>query len=116
MIKKKNSRHQTYQDGWGTAWKTVDRKLVSVRQQTIHFQEQTVGERRYWDAYVAGTVINRAVKVPYNSKIEQGDIFIIEGKQYEVVQKDLKDDRLPPSWMLSLKSAQIGYRGSENGK
>lgn len=110
MTKKKNSKRQTYQDGWGTAWKTVDRRLEKIRQQVIHFQEQTVGERRHWDAYIAGVVIKRAVKVPYDSQVEQGDIFIIEGKQYEVVQKDLKDDKLPPSWLLSLSASPIEYR------
>ena len=55
MLKRKKSGHQTYQDGWGTSWITADRKLVSIRQNIIHFQEQTVGERRFWDAYVAGT-------------------------------------------------------------
>lgn len=110
MLKKKNSRYQMYQDGWGTAWETVDRRLVVVRQQVIHFQEQTVGERRYWDAYVAGNTISRAVKVPYESSIDVGDVFIIDGKQYVVVQKDLKDDKLPVSWLLSLSSAEIEYR------
>ncbi len=110
MLKRKNSRHQTYSDGWGTSWKTVDRRLVSVRQKVIHFQEQTVGERRYWDAYVAGTEIKRAVKVPYDSRVERGDVFIIEEKQYEVVQKDLKDDKLPVSWLLSLAASPIIYR------
>lgn len=110
MLKRKNSRYQTYSDGWGTSWKTVDRRLVSVRQAVIHFQEQTVGERRYWDAYVAGTEIKRAVKVPYDSLVERGDVFIIEEKQYEVVQKDLKDDKLPVSWLLSLAASPIIYR------
>jgi hypothetical protein len=110
MLKKKNSNYQTYQDGWGTSWITEDRRLISVRQQVIHFQEQTVGERRYWDAYIAGTEIAKAVKVPYSSKIERGDIFVINGKQYEVVQKDLKDDRMPLSWLLSLSAIPIEYR------
>lgn len=110
MLKKKNSSYQTFSDGWGTAWETVDRRLASVRQQVVHFQEQTVGERRYWDACVAGTEISRAVRVPYGSSVERGDVFIIEGQQYEVVQKDLKDDHLPTSWLLSLASAQIEYR------
>lgn len=114
MLRRK-SNYQTYADGWGTAWETVDRRLVSIRQNVIHFQEQTVGERRYWDAFVTGTQINRAVKVPYESKIEQGDIFIIEGRQYEVVQKDLKDDKQPLSWLLSLSSAQIEYKERTNG-
>lgn len=110
MLKRKNSKRQTYSDGWGTSWETVDRRLVAVRQEVIHFQEQTVGERRYWDAYVAGTEITKAVKVPYNSKVERGDVFIIAGVQYEVVQKDLKDDKLPASWLLSLASLPIEYR------
>ncbi len=109
MLKHKRG-YQTYCDGWGTVWKTVDRRLTEVRQQVVHFQEQTVGERRYWDAYVAGTIITRAVRVPLETAVEQGDIFIIEGKQYEVAQKDLKNDRLPASWLLSLQSVQIEYR------
>lgn len=110
MLKKKNIGYQTFTDGWGTCWETVDRRLAAVRQQVVHFQEQAVGERRYWDAYVAGTEISRAVRVPYGSAVEQGDVFVIGGQQYEVVQKDLKDDRLPTSWLLSLASAPIEYR------
>ena len=109
MLKKK-SNYQTYTDGWGTAWETEERTLVSIRQMVIHFQEQTVGERRYWDAAVAGTQISRAVKVPYESNVEQGDIFLIEGKQYKVVQKDLKDDRQPLSWLLSLALSMVEFR------
>lgn len=59
---------------------------------------------------MAGTEVSRAVRVPYGSAVERGDVFIIEGQQYEVVQKDLKDGRLPASWLLSLASAQIEYR------
>ena len=77
----------------------------------VHFQEQTVGEKRSWEASVAGILINRAVRVPLDSEVEQGDIFVIEGKQYEVAQKDLKDDRIPASWLLSLSSTAIEYRG-----
>lgn len=109
MLKRKSS-YQTYSDGWGTVWETEDRRLIKIRQEVVHFQEQTVGERRYWDAYVAGTQITRAVKVPFETNVEQGDIFIIGSRQYEVVQKDLKDDRLPASWLLSLASAPMEYR------
>ena len=52
----------------------------------------------------------RAVKVPYESNVEQGDIFLIEGKQYKVVQKDLKDDRQPLSWLLSLALSMVEFR------
>ena len=116
MLKHKG-KYQTYTDGWGTVWKVKDRRLVEIRQAVLHFQEQTVGERRYWDAYVAGTQVTRAVRVPYEANVEQGDIFVIGGKQYEVVQKDLKDDRLPASWLLSLASVLIEYReGGMDGR
>ena len=109
MIKRKGG-YQTYTDGWGSSWKTQDRRLIEIRQEVVHFQEQTVGEKRYWEAYVTGIQINRAVRVPLDSEVEQGDIFVIEGKQYEVAQKDLKDNRIPASWLLSLSSAAIEYR------
>lgn len=112
MLRRKGG-YQTYPDGWATVWKTRDRRLVEIRQNVMHFQEQTVGEKRYWDAYVAGTQITRAVRVPYESAVERGDVLVIGGEQYEVVQKDLKDDRMPVSWLLSLASAVIEYRGGK---
>lgn len=116
-MRKRRGGYQTYADGWGTVWEIQDRRFVKIRQEVLHFQEQTVGERRFWDAYVAGAQITRTVRVPYGSSVEQGDVFVIDGKQYEVVQKDLKDDRLPASWLLSLASAVIGYRGgSRDGR
>lgn len=99
-----------FQDGWGTSWEVVDRRLVRIRQEIIHFQDQTVGERRYWDAFVAGTEIRRAIRVPIQSAVERGDVFVISGVQYEVVQKDRKDDHLPASWLLSLAAVPIEYR------
>lgn len=106
-------RYLRYQDGIGTAWKTLDRRLIEVRQKDIHFREETVGERRYWDAQVAGTSIEKAISVSQDAAVEQGDVFAIEGVQYEVVQKDRKDTQ-PVSWLLSLKKAVVEYKAEEN--
>ena len=110
MHRSKKSTYQTFTDGWGESWITEDRRLVEKRQAIIHFEEASVGERRFWDAFVAGVSVHRAIRVPLESNVEQGDIFIIQGKQYEVAQKDLKTDRMPASWLLSLQSAEIRYR------
>ena len=112
MIRRK-SNYQTFADGWGTSWKTEDRRLIAVRQDVIHFKTQTVGATRFWQAMTEGTKISRAVLVPEASAVEQGDIFIIEGVQYEVVQKQYKDDRLPASWLLSLSETPFEYPENE---
>ncbi len=113
MFSRRKSKYQTFTDGWGSSWEVEDRRLQHVKQEIIHFAEATVGERRFWDALVSGVCIRRAVRVPYESDVEQGDLFIIEGKQYEVVQKDLKTDLMPASWLLSLQSAEIVYREAQ---
>lgn len=98
-----------YQDGTASVYQEVDRKKLKLKQKTLHFKEATVGERRYWDAYVNGTRITRAVYVPYEANVDYGDIVIINGKQYQVVQKDYRDSVRPVSWLLSLHNAPIKY-------
>lgn len=108
----KQMAYQTFVDGYGTVCEIIDRRIVSVKQEVVHFAETTVGERRFWDAYVEGTEIARAVKVPYKTNVEQGDLFIIEGSQYLVAQKDLKDT-MPASWLLSLQKSPIEHNRSD---
>lgn len=106
---RRDSKFRTYPDGWGTSWVTEDRRLVSVRQEVVHFRVQTVGATRFWQAMTEGTKISKAVLVPDASAVDQGDIFVIEGVQYEVVQKQYKDDTLPASWLLSLAETPFEY-------
>lgn len=109
MLKPDKRSFQTYTDGWGTSLTVKDRKITGAKQEVIHFAEQTVGERRFWDAQVLGVRIVRAVLVPYGSAVDVDDIFQIDGKQYEVKQKQLYDRTRPTSWLLSLSEAVIGY-------
>lgn len=109
MLKPDKRSFQTYTDGWGTSCTVKDRKITGTKQDVIHFAEQTVGERRFWDAQVLGVRIDRAVLVPYGSSVDTDDIFLIEGKQYEVKQKQLYDRTRPASWLLSLSEAVINY-------
>ena len=113
MLRSKKQGFQTFSDGWGTSYGVITRRLTAPKQVFIHFQEAAVGERRFWDAQISGITIVRAVRVPIDSKVNQGDIFEIAGVQYEVAQKDRKDDRRPESWLLSLRSAAIDYRRAD---
>lgn len=111
MIRNRKDRaFQTYPDGWGKAYSIKDRKITGVKQDVIHFADQSVGERRFWDAQVLGVKIVKAVLVPYDSNIDADDLFEIEGKQYEVRQKQLYDKTVPRSWLLSLSEAVIRYK------
>lgn len=111
MLKVK-SNYQTFPDGWGTSYEVTDRRIIRVRQQVVHFSESTVGERRYWDAQVAGTTVSKAILVPYDSQVSRGDIFVIEGQQYNVAQKDRKDT-FPASWLLSLEDSPVKYKEAD---
>lgn len=113
MLRTNHQGYQTFSDGWGTSYEITDRRVVKTRQAVIHFQEASVGERRFWDAQVNDVSIVRAVRVPEDSLVDMGDLFEIGDKRYEVVQKDRKDDRRPASWLLSLRSVTIDYRKAD---
>lgn len=124
MLKRKEkSKFLTFADGWGTAYKVIDRRLEAVRQEVIHFSAATVGERRFWDAYIAGSEITAAVYVPLATEVDRGDVFVVKGAdqsvigsgQYEVVQRDFKDNVHPSAWLLSLQKANVEYRSKDDG-
>ena len=110
MLKKK-ADFLTFSDGWGASYEVIDRryKASEPKQAVIHFREKTVGERRFWDAYVNGIEITKVIMVPYASAVEFGDLFEIGDRQYVVAQKQYQDTK-PESWLLSLQSAPIEYR------
>ncbi len=109
--------YQTYPDGWGSVYTVKDRKITGVRQGTVHFADSVVGERRFWDAQVLGVRIDRAILVPAATNVETDDLFMIDGRQYEVKQKQLYTKTQPESWLLSLSETLIRYKGGEgNGQ
>lgn len=107
--------YQTYQDGWGTVFEVVDRRIKYIKQKVVHYSDSVVGERRFWDAKVLGVAIDRAVLVPLQTDVEVDDVFSIDGTQYIVRQKQLHDKTAPASWLLSLSESKIQYRSDEDG-
>ena len=114
-IVSKAKQLQTYPDGWGTAYAVTDRRITGTKQEVVHFAEQTVGERRFWDAQVLGVRIDKAVLVPYETNIDADDLFVIAGIQYEVKQKQLHNKTVPQSWLLSLSESVVNYRRQTSG-
>lgn len=107
VIKRKGT-YMTFCDGTGKVYTINDRKITKTKG-IVHFRDATVGERRYWDAYVSGVTISKAVYVPEPADVKLGDLVSVEGEQFIVAQKDRKDT-LPVSWLLSLSASPIKYR------
>lgn len=99
----------SFADGVAEVWDVKDRFLIKQKEACVHFSRSTVGERRFWDAYTSGIIVNTTVYVPLGTDVEYGDVMVIGGKQYQVAQKDRKDT-LPESWLLSLQASPIEYR------
>lgn len=114
MLKPVKRKLQTYADGWGTSYEVSDRRIKAEKQHTIHYENYSVGVRRYYEAQVADRTVNRVILVPETTNITEGDLFIdSDGTQYEVGQVDRKDTR-PISLLVSLQSAPITYRRASN--
>lgn len=109
MRPKIKSNFVTFTDGTGAVYAVRDRVIKSVKQAVVHYAVATVGERRFWDAYVAGVQINEAVKVPLDTNVQRGDIFVHDNEQYEVRQADLKQEGLSQYILLSLAAIPIAF-------
>lgn len=103
----------TFTDGIGDVYQVIDRRVKKIRQRHVHYGRASVGERRFWDAQVAGTEVNMVVRVATSTHVDQGDLFIIKGRQFKVIQKDYKDDLLPSYYLLTLQSVGAEYRDAE---
>lgn len=55
MTIKSKSKFITFNDGLADCYNVTDRKITKEKQLQIHFAQATVGERRYWDAYVSAS-------------------------------------------------------------
>jgi hypothetical protein len=103
----------TFNDGIGDVYQVIDRRVKKLRQRHVHYGRASVGERRFWDAQVAGKEINMVIEVPTNTLVSQHNLFVIKGVQYTVLQKDYKDDKLPDYYKLTLQTVGAEYRDAE---
>ena len=103
------SNFVSFTDGTGRIYGVKNRVITSVKQEVVHFDVATVGERRFWDAYVAGIQINEALKVPLGTNVQRGDVLEHDGAQYEVRQIDLKQEGLTQYILLSLSAIPIAF-------
>lgn len=91
------------------------RNIVGTRISGVRYGERVTGIRKYFDAKIRSSQIDRTVAIP-PVPISQQDICLIENKQYKIVLIQNKYDQNPPHFVLSLESIAPLYEdASKNG-
>ncbi len=85
---------ETFPDGVVAIRSEEDRRLGPVKA-TLRFEEQSVGVNRFYSAQesVAGSRIDRVIKVPHTPIPDRLDIAIIGGVQYRINRIQYKPER-----------------------
>ncbi|MDO4285235.1 MAG: hypothetical protein Q4C60_07835 [Eubacteriales bacterium] len=109
-MRRTGSKFETFGDGVLTVCGADKRTIVNTKAEGIRYGNKTIGERRFWDAKVAGTVISAMVCILPYPGIERDDIVLIRERQYRISQVQHKFDAAPPCLYLTLESVQPPLR------
>lgn len=121
MLKaKKINESETFNDGVITILNSKDGVILSEKIKRVPFGYKTVGMGRYWNAYVAGTMITDMISIPWNVDITQKDLVELTsfstGKKeiFQIKQIQKKMDIAPRCLYLTLTKGAIKYDDKRN--
>lgn len=111
----KNKDNETFNDGVINILSSVDGVITDTLYSNIHFGNRTYGVKRFFEAKVAGSEIERLISIPFNVLIER--VHLLELKEfrtgntylYEIVMMQPKYDTAPQSIYLTLKRTELEY-------
>jgi len=109
MPRKTNKNLLTYPDGVCSVMTVEGRKITGIRQAHLRYGEESVGVARFWNAQLASSQIDRAIRIPYEAQVGQRDLVLIGDRQYKIQQIQLKELGDQRYWHLSLTSVQTPY-------
>ena len=109
MPRRANKELLTFPDGCCSIMIVEGRKITGTRHGVIRYGEETVGVARFWNAQIASSQIDRAIRIPYGAQVSQRDLVIIGDRQYKIQQIQLKELGDQRYWYLSLESIQTPY-------
>lgn len=110
MPRIKNRTFETFNDGDLAIYEVMERKILREKMSGVRYGDKTIGEKRHYDAKVAGARLSKMVAVLQGVDACEDDIVVIGTTQYAIDQIQDKFDAMPPCKYLSLTSAQISYR------
>lgn len=104
---KKHNR-EMFNDGVVNVCSTEKRRIkkdIAV----IRFGLRTVGVKRFYEAKISGSRVDRLISVPINNIITGSSLLIINNTQYEVEQIQEKYDTVPPAMYITLREPATAY-------
>jgi hypothetical protein len=83
---------------------------LTLKVDSLRYEEKTVGMSRFWAASQEQTKIARLLRLPRIEFIDRADVVIpIDGKQYKIVQVQYPPDTEPQCMDLSLERLEVAY-------
>lgn len=82
---------------------------LTIKVSALRYDERIVGMSRFWAAKQENTKIERLIRAPKIKSVEQHDVVVLEGSQYDIVQIQYPQDVDPPSMDLSLERLEVAY-------
>lgn len=109
---------ETFPDGVVEVYEEANR-TIGERKATLHFEEQSVGVNRYYQAQtsVSTNRIDRVIKVPHTNLADRMDIVLVtsEGdRQYRILRIQGKPERGVDLWELQSVAVAI-RKAKQNG-
>ena len=110
---------ETFPDGIAEIYAENGRKLGALKGK-LRFEQQSVGINRFYSAQdsVAGSTIDRVIKVPHTNLADRLDIILIKsGKdsgQYRIKRIQEKPERGVDLW--ELQSVQVAIKREESNE
>ena len=115
LTSKKHKANETFNDGVINVLEASDGVITKTLHSNIHFGKRTYGIKRFYEAQVTGSEIERLVSIPFNylvdrkNLIELKDFHTGQTKIYKIAMYQEKYDTTPASIYLALVKTEIQY-------
>lgn len=111
----KNKDTEVFNDGIINILAAVDGVITKTLHSNIHFGNRTYGVKRFFEAKVTGSEIERLISIPFNDLVSRENLIELKEFRtgntylYEIIMFQPKFETAPQSIYLTLKRTEIEY-------
>lgn len=114
MPRVRDKQFVTFNSGTCDFCQVENRTIVRTKIAQVRYGDRVTGIRKFMEAKVLASQIDRTVAIPQVPGISQQDVCLIDNKQYKIVLLQDKYDAMPPYFSLSLQSIVPLYKDVRN--